>query len=336
MSKKAFAARRAVRRSSVLLSVAAMAATGAVAAGGPAGAALFQSNAESADGAPAFFRDSQGIALQLCVDACAEAPVEGEPEPEAPAANHSPYFMATATVGGVVDVGWELATIPAENAAGEELETVGGIENGLRIGADQGALRPNSRYRVDGPWGRHFFRTDDRGAADRRIVSGGEVGSPLNGPVQSFLRGVNANGPMIGNPEVATLVTGSPTGFNQVTVTGPGLKATSKRFFLTGQKRANTAMSSVNKDALQFRAEQRVVTKTVRFSSFGTAAATPRVRKQGTNPGAFRVQNTCGAVAPGRSCAIKVTYRPRAKLHRAVLVIDDNSMTRPYRVRLRG
>jgi hypothetical protein len=336
MSMNAFPRRQGLRPAA-LLSVAALAATALIATAGPAGAALFQSNADQADGAPAFFRDSQGIALQLCVEACAEAPAEGEPEPEAPAANHSPYFMAAASVGGVVDVGWELATIPAEDpVTEEELETVGGVENGVRIGADQGALRANSRYRLEGPWGVHFFRTDDRGGADLRIASGGEAGSTLNGPVQGFLVGVNANGPMIGNPEVRTLVTGSPTGFNQVTVTGPGLRATSKRFFLTGQKRENTAMSSVNKDALQWRSQKRLVTKTVRFSSFGTAAARPVVSKLGTNRARFRVQNTCGAVAPGRGCAIQVTYRPRAKVDRAVLVINDNSMARPYRVRLRG
>jgi hypothetical protein len=177
---------------------------------------------------------------------------------------------------------------------------------------------------------------DAQGRVERLIERPVAAGT---GHVTTMLQRLDAPGGFLGDFAAAPgLVTGSPTGFNRVVVTGPNgaVLGRTSRFAVAGQMAADTAMSSVNKDSLQFRAQKRAVTKTVRFDSFGTAAATPRVKKQGTNPGAFRVQHTCGAVAPGRACAIRVTYRPRPNVDKAVLVIDDNSLTRPYRVKLRG
>jgi hypothetical protein len=48
------------------------------------------------------------------------------------------------------------------------------------------------------------------------------------------------------SPNVATTVSGSPTGFNRIVITGPaGFRAGTERFTVTCLLRANTAMSSM-------------------------------------------------------------------------------------------
>ena len=56
-------------RRSALISVAALAATGLVASMGPANAAITQGGGVNDQEVPSFYKDANGVALQLCVDA---------------------------------------------------------------------------------------------------------------------------------------------------------------------------------------------------------------------------------------------------------------------------
>ena len=101
-------------------------------------------------------------------------------------------------------------------------------------------------------------------------------------------------------------------------------------------------MSAINKRSLELgngRTADRV-TRTIRYSSLGTAAARRiTVRKGGVNPGAFSVRDTCASQAPGTACQIMVTFAPRQHANstkRAFLTINDNTLAAPRRVSLKG
>jgi hypothetical protein len=310
-----------------LLSAAALAASGLVAAVAPANAVITTPGGLNDQNVPAFYRDAQGLALQLCVDA-------NEVRCEPPADGHiGVYFAADATAG-------PMNAIYAVEAAVDEDTGAPVVSNGARFRFT--GARPNTTYRIRDPWGSTNCRTDATGGADCRLETGGAFGAVRTGHITTFLRSVrNPAGLFIGNADVASRVAGSPSGFNRITVTGGGRTFRTNQFTIMGEKRANTAMSSVSSRALALGRPQRAepVVRNIRYASFGTAAARPTVRVGGQNPGAFRVRNTCGSQAPGSACNFVVTFRPRQfanRTARAVLTVDDNSLAAPRQVRLRG
>ena len=328
MSKSTFV-RRQGRGPTALLSVAALAATGLVAAAVPAGAAVTAGGQADANGRPGFVRDADGIALALCTDA-----VNCEPaDPADPL--HGGYFSAEATVGGIRAV-FAIETAAGEDAAGNPTDQAT-VANVAVFDGD--GLRPGARYTIRHPWGSSSVVADDRGRVRRVIEAGGEAGTALgSGVVKTFLRRVNAPAGFLGNLDAAGRVTGSPTGFNAVQVTGPGVNATARNFIVNGQMRANTAMTSVSTGALKLGSVKKATPSTapIPVTSFGTANATFTVTKSGANPGAFRVQ-TPAAVASGSAGTISVTYTPKANRDAsAVLTIDDNGLAAPRKVTLTG
>jgi hypothetical protein len=319
--------RRRGLRSAALMSVAAVAATGLVAAMGPANAAVTQGGGLNDQQVPNFYRDANGVALQLCVDA-------NEALCEPAAAGHiGVYFGADATAG-------PMTAIYAIEAAEDEVTGEPLVSNGRRFDFD--GARPNTRYKITDPWGVSFCSTDDTGRASCRKDTNGAFGTVPNGHVTTFLRPATAAGALfIGNANRTARVVGSPTGFNKLTVTGGGQTFSTTQFTLMGQKRDATAMSAVNTEALALGRPNRAepVVRNVRYSSFGTADATPTIRMAGRNPAAFQVRNQCGAVAPGSACDIAVTFRPRQHANqtvKAVLIVDDNGLAAPRRVSLTG
>jgi hypothetical protein len=310
-----------------LLSAAALAASGLVAAVAPANAVITTPGGLNDQDVPAFYRDAQGLALQLCVDA-------NEARCEPPADGHiGVYFAADATAG-------PMNAIYGVEAAIDEDTGAPVVSNGARFRFT--AARPNTTYRIRDPWGTTNCRTDATGGADCRLETSGAFGAVRAGHITTFLRSVrNPGGLFIGNADLPSLVAGSPSGFNRITVTGGGRTFRTNRFAVMGEKRANTPMSSVSTRALALGRPQRAepVVRNIRYASFGTANARPTVRIGGQNPGAFRVRNTCGSQAPGSACNFVVTFRPRQNVNRtarAVLTIDDNSLAAPRQVRLRG
>jgi hypothetical protein len=329
--------RRRGAKSTALLSAAVLAASGIVATMGAANAVVTPGGGENANGVPNFYKDAQGMALALCTDPGATEARCGAADGGAVDGHFGTYFEAATSLGGaanpVLDAGWAIEAVQDE-VTGEAL-----VFNATRFRLD--GLRPNTRYKITDPWGTRFCRTDASGAADCKFESNGDFSSVRTGHISTFLRVIGPNGGAFIGPDAATRVTGSRTGFNKVVMTGGGRTWSTNRFTLVGQKRANTAMSSLSKRALELGNGRQAdaVTKAIRYSSFGTAAARPTVRKGGANPGAFSVRDTCASQAPGSKCQIMVTFVPRQNANsvkRAVLTINDNSSAAPRKVSLKG
>lgn len=317
------------RRAAALFSVSALAATALVATAGSAGAVVTTGGANDANGRPAFVRDGAGVALALCTDA-----VQCEPaDPADPL--HGGYFGAEATAGPITAI-YGIETAAGEDAAGNPSDQAV-LANVARFRGE--GLRPGGRYTIRDPWGTRTVFADDQGDLEVVREAGGEAGTPLGqGVVKTFLRARNAPAGFLGSLEGVGPVTGSPTGFNQITVTGPGVNATQRNFTVSGQMRANTAMTSVGVESVRLGNINKAGPSTVniRVASFGTAPAQVSVTKAGANPGRFQVARTA-TIAQGSNGQIQVTYRPqRNRTHSAVLVLNDNGLGAPHRIRLQG
>ena len=317
---------RFTSRAAAVLAAAAVAAGTLAAGAGSADAAVTAGAGRTADGEPVSEHDSAGQAVAFCT-----TPVLCEP----PAGIIGSYFSAEADAGPVsgswnveAAVNLDLPTRPAM------------VSNSVMFRAT--GLRPNKTFTIRDPWGTHRCTTDASGRLDAKncfFERGGESGGPFRlGPVKSFLRSQFPTAGFLG-ADAPQRVTGSPTGFNKLTVTGPGVNVQTKLFTVTSQLAPNTPMSLLDTDAIRLgsRHSTKPVTKVIRYRSVGTAAAKPRLSKAGANPVAFTVSSNCASVAPGRQCAIKVSYRPVVGRDKsAVLVIDDNTLAKPRHVALTG
>jgi len=314
MKRNTFA-RRQGRMPAALLSVAALATTGLIAAAVPAGAVV-TAGPDRADGLPQFFGDAAGLAAGPCEDAVI---CEGGFDPA-----DGVYF----------DAGAEVGPISAIYSVGAGLDPDAGgalaVDNVARF--DATGVR-NGTYTIRDPWTGNRTRTCEatQNRMDCRFLTGN--------PVKSLLKADNAPAGFLGNGEVASRVTGSPTGFNRVVITGPGgFRQSTSRFTVLGQMPADTAMTSVGTKALRLGSvtKARPSVATIPVSSFGTAAADITVSKSGANPGAFQVQ-TPASVASGNAANIRVTYTPTANRNAsAVLTVRDNGLAAPRQVKLTG
>ena len=296
------------RRTTALLSAAVLAASGIAATMGVANAGVTL-GPDRGDGLPAYIVDGEGLAVAPC-------------------------DTNTAICGGAFD--------PADPAYWDAGGDAGGIKltysvsspAGGRIARFTGSALAPGKYTIKDPWGTRTC-TAPGGKMDCRFL-GRQAG------ITTLLRQTAPPAGFVGRPGVNQTFTGSPSGFNRVAITGPGnFKAGTNRLAISGLMKSNTAMSSINKMALQLGTGRKAdrVTRTIRYSSFGTAAARPTTRLGGTNPGAFSVRDNCAAVAPGSACSINVTFAPRQFANatkRAVLTISDNSMAAPRTVSLKG
>jgi hypothetical protein len=310
-----------------VLSAIALAVAGLAATMTPANAVVTQGGGLNDQAVPSFYRDAQGLALQLCVnpnEILCEPAIDG---------HIGVYFAADATAG-------PMTAIYAVEAAADEVTGEPLVSNMARFRFN--GARPNTTYTIRDPWGTSRCRTDAQGGADCRRETSGTFSDVRSGHVRTFLRSLrNPAGPFIGNADLSSRVTGSPTGFNRIVVTAGRQTFRTGLFTLMGQKLDDTAMSSVRPGSLRMGRPGRAepVVRNVRYASFGTAAAQPTVRLSGPNRGAFAVRNQCGAMAPGSRCNIVVTFRPRQHVNRnvrAVLTVDDNSLAAPRQVTLRG
>jgi methionine-rich copper-binding protein CopC len=327
---KSISVRRSGRVPAALLSVAALAATGAIATAGPAGAVITRGGTTGADGLATMYRDAQGAAVAQCADAAFCPPVANGDGPM--------YYSADASVGALRAT-WVLEGIFLEDAAGNPTNELA-ISNSALFRAD--GLQANKRYTITDPWGTHHCIADGDGSLGNKnclFEGGGEGGGAVgSGPVKSLLRAVNAPAGFFGPLDAARKVTGSPSGFNRVTLTGPGVNIGTSFFTVNGQMPAGTAMTTVGTDALKLGSITKATasTATIPVTSFGTAAANFTVAKSGANPGAFQVQIPA-SVASGSAGSISVTYTPKANRNvSAVLTIDDNGLATPRTVTLTG
>jgi hypothetical protein len=320
-----------VRRSVVALAATALASTALLGATNTADAVVRPGPGRNADGTPVFIRDSTGMALQLCTDAVnCEAPV---------APDVGSYFSAEATLGPMRAI-WGVDAAFLEDAAGNPTNRAA-VSNSALFRAE--GLRPNRRYTIRGPWGRHTCLTDGRGRLDNKnclFERGGEAGGALRGgPVKSFLRAAVHPAGFVGSLEIPRRVIGSPSGFNRVTLTGPGANFRTNLIAVSGELMDSLPMAAVRKDSLRMcnKNKARPTQRLLRVRNIGTAPLSVRFTKSGDNPGRFRVDNNCRGVAPGRACALRVTYRPRRNaVHTAAMTLTTNGLRAPKRITMTG
>lgn len=303
--------RRAGRRSTTLLSAVAVAAAGVFVAAVPAGAVITLGPPRASDGLPAYIVDEEGIAIAPCDTATPVRDCGGAFDPT------DPTYWDAGGNAGPIKVAYSVSS-----------------PRGGRISRFTGSALAPGRYTIKDPWGTLHCQADTQGKMDCRI------GGPAH--ITTMLRATTAVPGFIGNANVNRTFTGSPTGFNRVQITGPrNFKASTTHLAITGLMRANTAMSSINTDALTLGRPRNSapVVRNVHYSSFGTAAAVPRVRLAGRDANAFKVRNPCRTVAPGRGCNISVAFRPRQHVNQTVkarLVVNDNGLAKRRVVKLTG
>jgi hypothetical protein len=319
------------RRHLAVLSATALAAATLLAGNGAADAAISPGGGRNPDRTPVFLRDAQGLALRLCTDTV-------NCEPAAEAGEIGSYFSAEAELGPMRAI-WGIDAAFLEDAA-DNITDRPTLTSSALFRAE--GLRPNRRYTIRGPWGTHRCTTDGQGQLTNKnclFERGGEAGGRLGaGPIKSFLYTRLAPRGFLGDLVVPQRVTGSPTGFNRVTLRGPGVRARTRFFVLGGQMAEDQPMALMGRSQLRLgsRSSGATVTKTLHYRSVGTAPVTMRIRKAGNHPGAFRVTRGCGELAPRQSCRIEVTFNPGRLDRFARLVVTDNTLAGKRRVFLTG
>ncbi|HWL99714.1 MAG TPA: hypothetical protein VNP20_20395, partial [Nocardioidaceae bacterium] len=225
------------RRAAALFSASALVAAALVATAGTASAVITQGPGTDPTGAPLSFRDAEGVAVGLCIDPvnCAEPVDPAEPpvvEPVFPteADSEASYFAAEAQAGPVLAI------------FGVEALSDGVAITTANMYRFRGDLAANTQYRIRHPWGTANCLTEDDGELDCLLETGGEAGGTVGaGPVKTFLRQTNAPAGFLGSLAAPSTVTGSPTGFNRVVVTGPNGNVVGRTnlFAVAGQMSAN-------------------------------------------------------------------------------------------------
>ncbi len=194
------------------------------------------------NGFPQYYQDSNGLALQQCVDLACD-PALAIPDPTRPISfpDNFPVELFYSRAISTITVG----TIKA--VLNDQFE--GSFANGaVALAGDQvvfGRVRvrilggaPGGTYTVTHPYGTEVLQADSLGTANftqdsARIPAGlgGPVlafGTPLaTGRIGPFLTAVAPPPPagFVGNPAAPQTVTGSPCGQNIFAVSGPGLPA---------------------------------------------------------------------------------------------------------------
>lgn len=215
----------------------------------PAQAQLAARGPVSAEhGFPTWFQDGNGVRLELCLDqngmCLLENPLPGEPIsfPDNFGAEAF-WFAADSTLEG--PNGEEFSLVLATEAAFADEEPVQGDQVAFgRIRVRASGLVPGESYTVTHPYGTNTFVaqdadrninvTDDHGCFDTPCSAGFD--RVLNSKVGPFLKWPSgAPTGYLGDPDVAHVVTGSPSGNNLFRVVGGGLNLTTDLFNVSGK-----------------------------------------------------------------------------------------------------
>jgi len=321
--------RAAVSTAAALVAAAALA--------GPASAQLTAAGpVDQKTGFPESYTDAAGQTVDLCVDEqdCGVgAGIPGQGADEA-------FYWSAETADMPLSGGGTVAAIFAVEAAlggddGTTLITFSRMRYRFRD-ADAGT------YRIQTPWGLDTVTTDGNENAGENVGCdplGGaacDFDLPLSTTISTFLHSADATGSVLGPGAVgmAGPVVGSPTGFNRVTVTGPGGSASSGDFLVTGRL-ANNAEPVAIMSATPASFGQRTIgtaaiqNVTVRNDGLPDApdleVGTPTI----TDAGDFTIaSNTCPAtLGVGESCTIGVRFAPAATGARtATLNLPSNAL----------
>jgi hypothetical protein len=329
--------RAAVSTAAALVAAAALA--------GPASADL------TAAGPPALFNgfefpesytDAAGQTLELCLDGV-DTPCGAAEGGLAPDEGEAFYWSAETDPIALSGGGTVEAVFAVEAAFGGDANDIPVTFSRMRYSFNDAAL---GTYTVQTPWGPQSVVND--GSTNVGADIGCDPVAPpetcdfdlaLTTPISTFLHQVSTTPPFLGSGPldvgVAGPVVGSPTGFNSVSVSGPGGTGSTSDFYITG-KLAGAAQPILAAAPLALGTQATgtagaVQNVTVRndglTGSTLTATGTPTI----TGPDAADfavVGTTCVApLAAGESCTVGVRFTPSAAGARsATLNLPTNAL----------
>lgn len=290
---------------------------------------------------PAAYTDTDGVALELCLDGpprCLAAFDDLVPAHEDGLDAEAFYFNADAEVGGIV-VSNALEAAYADEGPDQEMVFVRN-----QIAHRDGALVPGAEYVVTDPYGTLSACVADANGNIRNNACRTELVSPpldftgaLAGRIGPFLTwdtyGAAVGAPptgYIGDGETPHRVTGSPTGFNRVRITGPGINASGDQpcaadwtgpaedcgetdlFIVQGKVQPSQSARLTPAGTTDYGNTADPVTRTFTYTSTG---ADPVAVTDVTLTGdpTFAATDTCvaaGDLASGDTCTVDVAYTP--------------------------
>jgi hypothetical protein len=312
---------------------------------------------------PAYYTDG-GLALELCLglpfclsDTDLVAVHEAGGDAEA-------FYWAADATAGAFEVHLALEAAYAADGPNQEV-----VFQRTQVRMRDGGLPANTVYTVKDPYGTFTCTTNEDGEIDSngcRIETTPvetEFGRALPGRLGPFLTWdtFGTTGPdappagYIGDNATPHAVVGSPTGFNAVKITGPGLpnacadgtpRCIETDEWIIQGKVADTGRpsASLSAGALDFGNVPATppVTRSLTYANTGTLPVTlSDVALSGASTSAFGVQNGCPVapttVDPGTRCTINVTFTPQpGQSSTATLTVTDGTAASPRTVALNG
>ncbi|WP_139980359.1 choice-of-anchor D domain-containing protein [Nocardioides litoris] len=289
---------------------------------------------DPATGFPSFYTDTDGLALQLCLDDSLEKCLSTQADLLGNgAAGEAFYAIATADVGGFT-AEYALEAAYAGDGPGQEVVFARTRYTGDGV--------PGATYTFTGPYGTDTCTTDELGGLsgpactfDEGGAEGGDVSSVVTsdriGPFLTWdtFGGTGPAAPpegYIGDPAIAHAVLGSPTGFNAVRVTGPGLTGSCPALaaqpaadgcaqttdFLVAGRLANGPQGVATPDAVDVGSVSTAQVRDVTYTNVGTADLTVTSVAVDGDPGLSLLATDCltASLPPGTSCTATVELAP--------------------------
>ncbi len=373
-SKSSGSAPSRARRATALVA-ATLLAVGVLAAATPATATLSRVGPVSpagsaAEGFPAWYGDSTGLALEPCLDGlpnCLVAADEFIPVHQDGGDAEAFYFHAEATVGPITVFNALEAAYAAE---GPDQELVF-VRNQISA-RTANSLQPGGVYTVTDPYGTLRSCT---ASATGNIVNNAcrtetvpaalDFNGALAGRIGPFLTWDTYGNPALGAPPPAGYigdnatphkVVGSPNGFNKVRVTGPGINANGRQpcaadwtgpaadcaetdLFVVQGKVHPGPSATLSPARLNFGNVGSPVTRVLTYTSTGSVNVTVGTVTRSGSADFTIAADRCGGVtvAPGGSCSVDVTYTPRpGTSSTGSIVITDSTTGSPRTAALTG
>jgi len=319
---------------------------------------------------PSYYADANGLQLQLCQDGLpyclsGPTPIQDTHATLGGTAGEAFYFYANATVAGFkMETGLEAAYLGA--GPGNEMTF-------MRTQATNKTATPNGVYHLTDPYGSYTCTANSTGLVQPSKGCRTDQGpvpevftAALSGRIGPFLTWdtFGSTGPdappagYIGDNTTPHAVIGSPTGFNKMRVSGPGITGTctnsdgstvancqeTDKLIVQGKVQPGGSSAALSSGTLDFGDVPAAppVTKTLTYVNTGSAPITiSSMNVTGPGAAAFVLTGTC-PVAPatldvGARCTVDVAFTPDpGRSSTATLTIADDTPTATHDVALQG
>jgi hypothetical protein len=319
---------------------------------------------------PSYYADANGLQLQLCQDGLplclsGPTPIQDTHATLGGTAGEAFYFYANATVAGFkMETGLEAAYLGA--GPGNEMTF-------MRTQATNKTATPNGVYHLTDPYGSYTCTANTQGLVQPAKGCRTDQGpvpevftAALSGRIGPFLTwdtfgGTGPDAPppgYIGDNTTPHAVIGSPTGFNKMRVSGPGITGTctnsdgstvancqeTDKLILQGKVLPGGSSAALSSGTLDFGDVPATppVTKTLTYLNTGNAPITiGSMAVTGAGAAAFAITDKC-PVAPatldvGARCTVDVAFTPDpGNSSSATLTIADDTVAATHDVTLQG